>query len=129
VGHPNFQLAGGLELWNDPNETTQPRTFTNFHTQTEATRILLVLSKPSWLLGLQIDQAPPATLRMLSRAGARLDKLPLLIPKSRLASRLLDKFCSVRSAVDRQVRFLIGDSETRFPGTALKLAGIAPKNH
>ena len=33
--------------------------------------------------------------------------------------RLLDKFCSVRSAVDRQVSFLIGDSETRFPGTAL----------
>ena len=43
----------------------------------------------------------------------------LLIPKSRLRWRLLDKFCSVRSAVDRQVSFLIGDSETRFPGTAL----------
>ena len=43
----------------------------------------------------------------------------LLIPKSRRRWRLLDKFCSVRSAVDRQVSFLIGDSETRFPGTAL----------
>ena len=43
----------------------------------------------------------------------------LLIPKSRLRWQLLDKFCSVRSAVDRQVSFLIGDSETRFPGTAL----------
>ena len=46
-------------------------------------------------------------------------KASLLIPKNRLRWQLLDKFCSVRSAVDRQVSFLIGDSETRFPGTAL----------
>jgi hypothetical protein len=42
-----------------------------------------------------------------------------LFPKCRRLSRFLDKFCSVRSVVDRQVSFLIGDSETRFPGTAL----------